>query len=87
MGDPAIIFDPMEFDQRGTGFPRVLDGRIDIGATELPNLSALLLDIDGNGVFSGSTDGILITRFGFGFTGSTLINGAVAADLAFIKRK
>ncbi|MEN1680921.1 MAG: choice-of-anchor Q domain-containing protein, partial [Planctomycetota bacterium] len=33
-GDPSIAFDPAEFDQRGAGFPRVVGGRIDIGAVE-----------------------------------------------------
>jgi hypothetical protein len=32
-GDPSFA-PPPEFDQRGTGFPRVLDGRVDIGAVE-----------------------------------------------------
>jgi hypothetical protein len=32
-GDPGFA-PPPEFDQRGAGFPRVLDGRIDIGAVE-----------------------------------------------------
>ncbi len=37
-GDPAAmagVGDTPEFDQRGVGFPRVLDGRLDIGAFEL----------------------------------------------------
>ncbi|WP_425397045.1 choice-of-anchor Q domain-containing protein [Aeoliella sp.] len=37
-GDPTIAYDPMEHDQRGEGFARVVDGggglRIDIGAYE-----------------------------------------------------
>jgi len=37
-GDPSILFASAEFDQRGAGFPRVVDGggglRIDIGAYE-----------------------------------------------------
>jgi hypothetical protein len=37
------------------------------------------LDVDGNGVIQGSTDGILIARFLFGFTGDALINGAIGA--------
>jgi hypothetical protein len=32
-GDPAFV-PPPEYGQRGPGFPRVLDGRIDIGAYE-----------------------------------------------------
>ena len=33
-GDPNVVFDPMEFDQRGTPFHRVSGGRMDIGAVE-----------------------------------------------------
>ncbi|WP_425395590.1 choice-of-anchor Q domain-containing protein [Aeoliella sp.] len=37
-GDPTIAYDPMQYDQRGEGFARVVDGggglRIDIGAYE-----------------------------------------------------
>lgn len=45
MGSPAInagdpnVMDAFEFDQRGSGFPRILEGRIDIGAFE-SNFSA-----------------------------------------------
>jgi hypothetical protein len=35
------------------------------------------LDVDGNGVFQPLTDGLLVLRFGFGFTGGTLTTGAV----------
>jgi hypothetical protein len=37
-------------------------------------------DIDGDGEFGPLTDGLLMLRFGFGFTGATLVSGAV--DLA-----
>jgi Ca2+-binding RTX toxin-like protein len=40
----------------------------------------LVFDIDGNGAFDAFTDSILIARFAFGFTGSTLIANAVAND-------
>jgi hypothetical protein len=36
-----------------------------------------ILDVDGNGSFGALTDGLLILRFAFGFTGATLIGGAV----------
>lgn len=36
-----------------------------------------LLDVDGNGSFDPLTDGLLILRFAFGFSGATLINGAI----------
>ena len=37
----------------------------------------IVLDIDANGVTDPLTDGLLVLRFLFGFTGSTLTNGAV----------
>jgi hypothetical protein len=37
------------------------------------------LDVDGNGQFLPLSDGLLVLRFGFGFTGATLITGAVGA--------
>lgn len=37
------------------------------------------LDVDGNGVFDPLTDGLLILRFGFGFSGQTLTTGAVGS--------
>ena len=36
-----------------------------------------LLDIDGNGETEALTDGLLILRYLFGFTGATLVTGAV----------
>jgi DNA-binding beta-propeller fold protein YncE len=36
-----------------------------------------VLDVDGDGVVSPLTDGLLLLRYSFGFTGSTLITGAV----------
>lgn len=38
-GDPAVSGQPT-FDQRGTGFPRIVGGRIDIGAVEAPRMIA-----------------------------------------------
>ncbi len=38
------------------------------------------LDIDNNGKCDALTDGLLILRYLFGFTGNTLINGVVATD-------
>ena len=37
----------------------------------------IVLDIDANGVTDPLTDGLLVLRFLFGFTGTTLTNGAV----------
>jgi hypothetical protein len=40
----------------------------------------LVLDIDNNGALDPLTDGLLVLRFMFGFTGTTLTNGAVAGN-------
>ena len=40
--------------------------------------SQKLLDIDGNGQLSALTDGLIILRYAFGFTGDDLIDGAIA---------
>jgi hypothetical protein len=42
--------------------------------------SAGMLDIDGNGADDALTDGLLTTRYLFGFRGDALIDSAVAAD-------
>ena len=43
-------------------------------------LGAFTLDVDGNGSADSDTDGLLVIRFLTGFTGSVLVNGAVAGD-------
>jgi hypothetical protein len=40
----------------------------------------LVLDADGNGSLGALTDGLLILRFEFGFTGTTLTSNAVGAN-------
>jgi hypothetical protein len=40
----------------------------------------LVLDIDNNGALEPLTDGLLVLRFLFGFTGTTLTNNAVAGN-------
>ena len=40
----------------------------------------LVLDIDDDGELVPLTDGLLVLRFLFGFTGTTLTTGAVDAD-------
>jgi hypothetical protein len=55
----------------GTGtYPDIFAQRLDVPA---------LIDVDGNGAFDPLTDALLMLRFGFGFSGSTLITGAVGA--------
>ena len=41
------------------------------------------LDIDGNGQFEGYTDGLLILRHMFGFSGEQLIDGSIAPDALY----
>ncbi len=65
-------------DGRGEGFDRIINETVDIGAFEF--LDGLNLDIDGNGEADALTDGILILRSLFGFTGDSLIDGALATD-------
>ena len=60
-----------------------LDGRNVYVVTGLSNSIAVFdrtlapYDIDGNGLVEPLTDGLLLLRESFGFTGSTLVNGAV----------
>lgn len=44
-----------------------------------PGQETLNLDIDGNGAADALTDGVLVVRYLFGFSGPTLINGAVGS--------
>jgi hypothetical protein len=39
-----------------------------------------IIDVDGDGDFEPLTDGLLMLRYAFGFTGSTLTTGAVSGD-------
>jgi hypothetical protein len=62
-GNPAFT-PPPDFDQRGSGFPRIADGRIDIGAFEYgsmpPVLRPLNLVIIGSGAVAPFTNGQLL---------------------------
>ena len=60
-GDPNILFDPTEYDQRGFVFHRVVSGRIDIGAFEAGATSA---DFDGDQDVDGAD--FLAWQLGFG---------------------
>jgi hypothetical protein len=59
----------------GGGCTRCLAGDI----TAYLNGIASSLNVDGNGSLEALTDGLLALRYLFGFTGGTLINGAVGA--------
>ena len=66
------------FDQRGTGFARIVNGTIDIGAFESPVLPAALackLDMDGDSQPRAHKEGLVLLRAMLGFTGSAVING------------
>ena len=45
-----------------------------------------LVDADGDGLYLALTDGLLLLRFSFGFTGATLITGAVTRQLHPLRR-
>ncbi|NKI36514.1 IPTL-CTERM sorting domain-containing protein [Wenzhouxiangella sp. XN79A] len=82
-GDPAFTTPP-DFDQRGTGFPRVANGRIDMGATEgLPPSIALAPDpVDFGVVKVGETSAagaVTISNSG----GLLSVSGISAAGGAF----
>ena len=73
-GDPAIVFNPAESDQRGAPFVRVVDGnavvgaRIDIGAFELQPTPAPSADFDSDGDRDGAD--FLAWQRGLGATGA-----------------
>ncbi len=66
------------FDQRGTGFPRIVNGTIDIGAFESTVLTASFpckLDMDGDNQVRATREGLVLLRAMLGFSGSAVING------------
>lgn len=70
-----------EVDQRGSDFPRIAFGALDIGAVELQeNEADFSYDIDNNGEVAPLTDGLLALRYLFGFRDDALIANAVASD-------
>ena len=46
----------------------------------------LSLDVDGDGAIQPLTDGLLIVRYLFGFTGSTLVDGAIGGDAKYSQK-
>jgi len=77
-GDPAIAFDPDEFDQRGAPFVRVFDGRIDIGAFEVQEAVADNADFNSDGYVDGFD--FLAWQRGFGLTSATKSDGDANGD-------
>ena len=53
-GNPSIVFNPAEYDQRGAPFARVAGGRIDMGAYEVQPLPTLVGDYNGDGVVNAA---------------------------------
>ncbi len=81
-GSPALDAgsntNPLQFDQRGTGFPRIVNGAIDIGAfesTALAAVAACTLDMDGDNQVQATREGLVLLRAMLGFSGSAVTNG------------
>jgi hypothetical protein len=79
-GDPNFT-PPPDFDQRGTGFPRVVNNRIDIGAFEVqiatPSYAGQIqqpIDADGSSVFNVRR-GVVPMKF------TLTLNGVATCDL------
>jgi hypothetical protein len=67
-GDFAVVWSSANQDGDDDG---VFGQRYDVPA---------LLDIDGNGELGALTDGLLVLRFLFGFTGTTLTGAAIGPN-------
>jgi len=76
--DAAVAF---THDQRGSGFDRIYNNTVDIGAVEYKPFS---WSIDGNAQAEPLTDGLLALRYIFGFNGNALIDNAIDADATLI---
>ena len=66
------------FDQRGTGFPRIVNGTIDMGAFESPTLATVVpckLDMDGDSLTTASKEGLVLLRSMLGFSGAAVVAG------------
>ncbi|MEX0613058.1 MAG: choice-of-anchor Q domain-containing protein, partial [Pirellulales bacterium] len=76
-GDPSIVFNPAEYDQRGAPFARVSGGRIDIGAFEVQPI-IVPPDLLGDYNQDGSVDAAdyVVWRKTLGTTGVVPFSGA-----------
>ena len=54
-------------------------GTSTVSATFLPNTVQVNADVDGNGNYDALTDGVLVIRYMFGLSGSSLIGGAIGS--------
>lgn len=85
-GSPAInaggaVLGGLTTDARGTGFPRVIGGTVDMGSLEADpaTTTGCTLDVDGNGARDALTDGLLIVRALIGMTGTAATTGALGS--------
>lgn len=74
-GNPRFFDNPRTIDT-GNGIPPI----VDMGAYEAQVVDTCTYDIDGDGAYNASTDGILILRYLFGFRGADLCDGVVSLD-------
>lgn len=68
----------LTLDQRGSGFPRVVNGVVDMGAFESPVLTAALpckLDMNGDNQVRANQEGLVLLRSMLGFSGAAVVNG------------
>ena len=66
------------FDQRGSGFPRIIDSTVDIGAFESLTLAAgpaCKLDMDGDNQVSATREGLVLLRSMLGFGSAAAVSG------------
>jgi len=72
------------FDQRGTGFARIINGTVDIGAFESPTLANALpckLDMDGDNQVSATREGLVLLRSMLGFSAASAVSGTGISQL------
>ena len=66
------------FDQRGSGFARIINSTVDIGAFESPPLAAVVackLDMDGDNLVSATREGLVLIRAMLGFGAAAAVSG------------
>lgn len=86
-GSPAIDGglpggSPPPVDQRGTGFPRVIGGRVDAGAVETSGVAATADDDEASLAATGQT-----STLGIPIVGGVLLLGGIAAVVATVPRR
>ncbi len=75
-GDNAAV-SAIALDQRGTGFPRIVNSVVDMGALESPVLTgaSCKLDMDGDDQVRANKEGLVLLRSMLGFSGAAVVNG------------